>query len=1106
MMRRILCCTDVLPQETEANAGAKANETVRGTKRAPIELIQLPPPAKLSGGNYNFESWLARNGSGSIASSSRSNVRSPELDFIPDPTSVEYVSDPEDEIQEVVSTRNWRRISRSLSQDSSKGSQDPDDERRFSIPSVNRPSSTPRSKGQKGDEKPPPFDQAAYFQAVRSNNKRRLQAEVESENSSRSVSTRASNRFRELETVEENPSDHRDELPGGPRDRIETAMSTGISALRAPRQPTRPPAAKLSNQVLKVDPADITLGDRRRSSCPKIESGSKVVASQLIIRERASLPLMPPAPVLVAQQDNNNQDDESFKTWRLSQSIPQGDSQATLTFRPPNVSSTNHHSVVVVDAKSGTEPQDQPGTIDITGITGTREEARNHEQPEGAVVSQLVNAPVRPLTADSAQSHDGSGWETWLLAEKLTSQDHSVSVQEVSETNAEGASSIAGGGPTEMSDIKRDAVNMTTSPTSLSCSTNPGGSLTTLAVDRTDGSSVAFEDLPSKFRMKGDITSAVADSATETVLQYPSSSVYSSMQNTRPPSPMCSKDASGCGGDSNSFVESLIDLDLGQFERFNDLQEQRSNESYRTAPDLTSDPVIPSIVLLTEDAPCNEVTDTPGRYRYKSQLTTNLIGAKSNELPSLSASSDIQSGMKIVQHDTANSAPSRKSSFLQVLRNGIGSGLKGHGKLQSQPSELTQLDHSSASHKRPQSNGHAKTLSSLSTESRMQPPNVQSAEFTAPKLTESATVVWKRAIQVEHDQREAKLNAGSKKTIVSEHTTSDESHHVTNNEPLFWRDRSKFHSLEASAQLGQSATPQQTDQPHSIPRKPSTVIESAPRKLATPPKSWAKWASHNRHERTAAAGLANDVTAKDFAALYASKDTQQHVWITEKHPDATEAEPCQPHEPFPKKLGKAVKKKLAKAISSKSGTKSEAQLEFPELEVLPTKDGYKDLEAIQKSVATLKASERAKMATNPALAIAEFEFHSQQALIETLPAQLQEANHAGHDFAGKTTVNPADGVIEGELAHVHGVENPSTRPVTPANRIALPAGDSTAATTTENWVTPASRLTRSLGGDDNSTASVEDAQLMEMTSKDGATHESNTKISHRRPEVSSDAN
>ncbi|CCF36838.1 hypothetical protein CH063_08313 [Colletotrichum higginsianum] len=876
MMRRILCCTDVLPQETEANADAKVNETIRGTKRAPIELIQLPPPAKLSGGNYNFESWLARNGSGSIASSSRSNVRSPELDFIPDPTSVEYVSDPEDEIQEVVSTRNWRRISRSLSQDSSKGSQDPDDERRFSIPSVNRPSSAPRSKDQKGDEKPPPFDQAAYFQAVRSNNKRRLQAEVESENSSRSVSTRASNRFRELGTVEEDPSDHRDELPGGPRDRIETAMSTGISALKVPRQPTRPPTARLSNQGLKVDPADIILGDRRRSSCPKIESRSKVVASRLVIRERGSLPLMPPAPVLVAQQDNSNQDDESFKTWRLSQSIPQCDSQATLIVRPPNVSSTNDHSVVVVDTKSGTEPQDQPGTVDNTGTTDTREKARNHEQPEIAVVSKLVNAPIRPLTADSAQSHDGSGWETWLLAEKLTSQDPPVSVREASKTNAESASSIAGGGPTEMSDNKRDAVNMTMSPTSLSYPTNPGGSNTTLSVDKTDASSVAFGDLSSTFRMKGKITSAVADSAAETVLQYPSSSVYSSMQNTRPPSPMYSKDASGCGGDSTSFVESLIDLNLAQFETFNDLQEQRSDESYRTAPDRTSDPVVPSIVLPIENAPCNEIPDAPGKYRYKVQLTTNLFGAESNELPSLSAS-DIQTATKIEQHDTANSAPSRKSSFLQVLRIGIGSGLKSHGKSQSQPSELTQLEYSSASHKRPQANGHAKTLSNLSTESHVQP--------------------------------------------------------------------------------------------------------------------------------------------NDFAALYASKDSQQHVWVTEQHLDATEAETCQPHEPFSKKLGKAMKKRLVKAISSKSGTKSEAQLEFPELEVLPTKDGYKDLEAIQKSVATLKASERAKMATNPALAIAEFENPSQQSLTETLPAQLQEAKHARHEFAGKTAVNSADGVIEGELTH-----------------------------------------------------------------------------------------
>ncbi|KAK2016315.1 hypothetical protein LZ32DRAFT_626350 [Colletotrichum eremochloae] len=790
MMRKILCCANVLPKDKETKSDEKAKEALEDTKQAPIELVQLPPPAKLSGSNYNFESWLARNSTGSIASSSRSNLQSPELDFIPDPTSVEYVSDPEDGFQEVTKTSNWRRISRSISQDGSKRSLSPDDNKRFSIPSVNRPSSAPRPDDRKDDEKPP-FDQAAYFQAVKSNNKKRIQAEVDSENSSRSVSTRASYRFRELETVEEHPTDHQDELPGGPRDRIETAMSTGISVLKAPRQPTRPPAAKLSIHGLKVDPTDFTSGDRRRSSCPKVEAGSKVAASLLVIRERGSLPLMSLAPVLADRQESNDQDNESFKTWRLSQCIAQGDSQAIFPNQTRDTPDANDQSIAKINSKHETEPRE-------TCCGAYTNISCNDEESETQAAFDVTGASVRPHTADSAQSPDGSGWETWLLAEKLTAQDDSVVAQQVPEKNDKGTSPIASSCPAEASD-KDDSHS---------------SSKVMLCVDRHESTSAAHNSLSLTLEMDNNVTAAVAEAAPTPDLHYPSSSVYSSKQNTRHASPTGSKDVS-C--DEN--VNSLIDLDLTQFETSSNLKEQRSDESYRTAPDHSHDAVVPFIVLPMDGTPRGNVSVTLSKCHDKTEMPTKVFGIQSQ-----GSSSDAQEISHATQNEIQNDGPLRKSSFLQVVRVAKEIISKGHGKSHSQPSaDLGQMRSSSASHENLKPTGHAKALSNLSIRSRMHPAS-RSPDFTVPKLTESATTVWKRAFQVEHDQREAKHHTDLKKVMISAGITDDNAHHAASSHNFIPNNELNAHNLEVSMQLGQTASSQHAHDLYAVHKKPSTVV------------------------------------------------------------------------------------------------------------------------------------------------------------------------------------------------------------------------------------------------------------------------------------------
>ncbi|KAK1473312.1 hypothetical protein CCUS01_17188 [Colletotrichum cuscutae] len=207
------------------------------------------------------------------------------------------------------------------------------------------------------------------------------------------------------------------------------------------------------------------------------------------------------------------------------------------------------------------------------------------------------------------------------------------------------------------------------------------------------------------------------------------------------------------------------------------------------------------------------------------------------------------------------------------------------------------------------------------------------------------------------------------------------------------------------------------------------------------------------------------MTPKDFAAVPGA-ETAQYVELAGKTSMPSVVEIKKSSQSMSKKLGKAMKTSLGKMMPSKPGVKSSAQLEYPELEILPTKEGYKDLEALQSSIETLKGSEHAKMAINPALAIAELENQPASSL-DPLPARLHEAEHARHESANDTANTVQNDVaLESKNAHKGGTEVPTIRPVTPANMIMLPAGDSTTATT-EQWATPASRLSYTTALDDN---------------------------------------
>ncbi|KAF9874508.1 hypothetical protein CkaCkLH20_08071 [Colletotrichum karsti] len=1015
---------------------------------APVNM-QLPQPAKLAGGNYDFEHWIASNNTTGSLASSRSHTRTPES-FLPDPIGVEFDSDSDDDIHAPKTNSGAagavRTLARRLSQD---------DKKRAAASQVKLPPDVIKEQAAlKRAEKAA----AAYRAEVRRNSMARIQAQAESENSSaRSISTRGSNRVYELETVVEDPEDHKDNIRSGPRDEVKFSVMPG-SPLRDvdyPSPPTRPRNAKLPDETLKSDPADYDIKERRRDSCPRPDTGSKVSA---VLQERPSMPIMPPPPTLVAKQAPDDQDDTSLRTWELSQANTQRDSQSILIVQSEDAATGLTQDTT--QSNNVSESQHQSDERD-------KEVPQSNDQPKAT--SEVATASDRSRASESSQSQDGSAWKVWLLAQKLGSQENSVAAaneaaaqtEVVSSGNDEanskvlGSATLTGSGTSGQLTIRAPLnspdSNSPDSPIDLQsalvmnlemenemdrmiqqaeeegalCQERAAAYFSQQAINHGQLDNSQPSPQVSEQDQMQDSNTTVKDQdgpqvASKTVSSsamptYPSSSVYSSTQNTRPPSFSTSKDASS---DENSryILESLKGIEFSPFAGMlsyavsafqaanqqavsGNLRFERSDDSYRTAMSKrsTSDAALPSVAL-----PSEEIARDENNAKLETQIETQT--ETHSEAP---ASSQLHS---------------RKSSFLQILRHRSPSGSKGHRKSKSQPSaNLAPLNTSSESLEVQKRSGHLKKLSNLSIRSNMQPISTTEA-FVAPKLNESTTIIWKRAFEVEHHQREKS-------------------------------------ATPSSIRVSKSATPGQASAGVDVTSalKPNdTAVDASlsPKPTATPPASWAKWASHTRAERTAAAGSADDVKQKDFATVTASKDKQ--IWVTDKDSAELDAEVNQGTQSISKKLGKAMKTGLNKMVASKSKNKQSAQLEYPELEILPTKDGYKDLKALEESIAAMKSSQRAKMATNPALAIAEVENESQQSISRTLPTQILEAEHARHESADDA---------DSSSGRHNMVANPisdgmTVRPVTPANLVA-PQTDGSATATTENWVTPVSRMSDS---------------------------------------------
>ncbi|KAI8261368.1 hypothetical protein K4K58_001357 [Colletotrichum sp. SAR11_239] len=991
-MKKLACCGFVPYRwnAKKAESDTPKTDPVPSSRPVSASNVSLPVPP----GPHHYPPAAPMNRANTGSFSSRGNARTPDSFFDGDINLAEYADDAEDD-DNGPNPRDGPivRLVRRLSTDNKNvtGSNPPANQ---------NPEALKELKRRKAAED--------YRASVRLQNHARIQAEIRSENSgSRSVSTRGSKRVRELATVMEDAngqgandrtssitSHHSQQWRKGLEFYVATSegvRGVGYQPPRTPHHPiTRPPAARLRN-----DHTGNIRGDRRRGSFPRPDLG-RASASQIVLRERGSLPAMPPPPVLTARQTPDGQDDASFRSWNLSQNTVQGDSQATISNRTGDVS-------------TGTTQNTSISDIQGTSQSKTRRGDPSQGNKQAACTPGSVTASNYSRASESSQSQEGEALNIWLLT------------QDSQETSAPANEQPAKGEPVSRETVcngnlpNTDKEN-THSPISAGLpASGTSGELTIKAFPRDESSSTDLEsalamnldmedEMDRNTRTSEEMSVRVREPDQEQVSkqtaennelgpedkalpaqedlihhdnneekdkiivtanlapipQYQSSSVYSSTQNTRHPSPVGSKQPSS-DEDARYSLESFKGLELSPFSVPKDVSQEGSDDTYRTAASKRSgsDPVIPPIAVK--------------------QIVSGSVEKSQNKLAP---------GTTV---PTATNIHSRKSSFLNILLHRAEPSSIGHRKSKSQPSaKLAPLNNSSEALDIPKRLSHAKKLSNLSIRSHMQPISAAD-DFVPPPLQESATVVWKRAFELEHNQRDKSVGpAHSETTIVSPVPDDDADKDIAR---------------------------------------------------ATPPASWAKFASHTREERNAAAGSTDLVKQKDFAL---AGTTDQQSWITDRKMGVNGDKDEEAAHSLSKKFGKAMKTGLTKMVQSKPKGKS-TELEYPELEILPTKGGYEDVEAIQRSVATLSPRLRAKMVTHPAQALADMENESRQ---------YGGAHHTSDGSADNAALRNDKSKDVGTSAKVAL----SIRPVTPASLAIAPNCDLTTPTTTEHWATPASRL------------------------------------------------
>ncbi|KAK3941707.1 hypothetical protein QBC46DRAFT_429516 [Diplogelasinospora grovesii] len=219
-------------------------------------------------------------------------------------------------------------------------------------------------------------------------------------------------------------------------------------------------------------------------------------------------------------------------------------------------------------------------------------------------------------------------------------------------------------------------------------------------------------------------------------------------------------------------------------------------------------------------------------------------------------------------------------------------------------------------------------------------------------------------------------------------------------------------------------------------------------------ESWARFPSFNRAERNGAAGHVDRVSAKDFGIMAGEQGSIGH---SANDKAKRNAQPESGSQTMSSRLGRAVKSTLKKLIPSRTpslGNTSQSSrtprrsdnrsnLEYQELELQPTEEGYQDLVALEHEIQHMKGSPCPSPGLDAATEVNKVTFS------QRLAALLHS------DGASDLNV---------DLRQPSGSSAPNGhKPTTPAANAMRSRKDST--TTTDRFATPLTSM--SMGSNDN---------------------------------------
>ncbi|XXG97335.1 methionine-synthesizing 5- methyltetrahydropteroyltriglutamate--homocysteine methyltransferase [Hypoxylon texense] len=222
-------------------------------------------------------------------------------------------------------------------------------------------------------------------------------------------------------------------------------------------------------------------------------------------------------------------------------------------------------------------------------------------------------------------------------------------------------------------------------------------------------------------------------------------------------------------------------------------------------------------------------------------------------------------------------------------------------------------------------------------------------------------------------------------------------------------------------------------QAHVEPR--SELQNRSPLRFKTPPASWAKWPSHTRLERNGPAGERDDMISKDFT-VRAGSNGSGTTWSTDKPNDSPKRYITPESRSLSAQVGKVVKGGLDKVVqgtlnrdrrasaeSDRGRQKSYGHLEYPELEILPMNGGYKELQALEKQIDSMKRGS--------VIAEGQFALSSSDSTRPPLSARLaSEVHMIQHKISKASCRDDQDAVAI----------PPATLPVTPRQVLPAPEG------------------------------------------------------------------